>query len=86
MNISVTQREFEAILFATSQVEGDLEAATNEDYIKDAKGYLNNLYSLCRKYKNEYQIMGLIAESKKQGNKIKRSEARRLLKKYKVLL
>ncbi len=27
MNISVTQREFEAILFATSQVEGDLEAA-----------------------------------------------------------
>lgn len=86
MNISVTQREFEAILFATSQVEGDLEAATNEDYIKDAKGYLNNLYSLCRKYKNECQIMGLIAEAKKQGNRITRSEARRLLKKYKVLL
>lgn len=86
MNISVTQREFEAILFATSQVEGDLEAAMNEDYIKDAKGYLNNLYSLCRKYKNECQIMGLIAESKKQGKKIPRSEARRLLKKYKVLL
>ena len=52
MNISITKSEFDAIYFATDQVRSALEAASDEDYIRDADKALDALYNVIDKYKN----------------------------------
>lgn len=52
MNISITKSEFDAIYFATDQVRSALEAASDEDYIRDANEALDALYNFINKYKN----------------------------------
>lgn len=50
MTITITHKEYEAIQFAISQVETDLEAATNEQYCEDTNECLNALYRVIEKY------------------------------------
>lgn len=51
MNISITKSEFDAIYFATDQVRSALEAASDEDYIRDANEALDALDNFINKYK-----------------------------------
>lgn len=55
MTITVTEKEFDAISFAIGQVEGAVEAATNEEYLEDAETHLKALYAVMKKYKNARQ-------------------------------
>lgn len=50
MNISITEKEFDAICFAINQVETEIEAA-DEEFANDAGVYLDHLHGLCKKYK-----------------------------------
>lgn len=50
MNITITGKEYDAIHFAIGQVEVDLEAATNDDYIRGATDCLEALNSIVKKY------------------------------------
>lgn len=51
MNITITKKQFEAIYFGINQIQGDLEAASDEDYIKDANEALEQLFEIVEKYK-----------------------------------
>ncbi|MBR4562187.1 MAG: hypothetical protein IKO23_09750 [Bacteroidales bacterium] len=42
--MKITKAQQDALLFAITQIEGDLEAAEDEDYIKDARQALKELY------------------------------------------
>lgn len=55
MTISITEKEFDALLFAITQIEGALESATDDSYIVDAEESLRQLHSICRKIKNKRQ-------------------------------
>jgi len=52
MTITVTEKEYEAISFALNQVESELEAATNDEYITEAETHVKALYDVMEKYKN----------------------------------
>ena len=52
MNVWITKSEFDAIYFATVQVQSALEGAGDEDYIRDANEALDALYNFIDKYKN----------------------------------
>lgn len=89
MNISITKEEFDAIYFALDQVETDLVSSEDEEFSMAAKKSIKALYRFCEKYKKarfkEELTVGLIAESKKNGEKITRKQATRILRKYKVI-
>lgn len=51
MNVSISQKEYDAINFAICQIEGAVEGADDEEYIKSANEALSALYSLIYKYK-----------------------------------
>lgn len=51
MNITITKKQFEAIYFGINQIQGDIEAASDEDYIKDANEALEQLFEIVEKYK-----------------------------------
>ncbi len=55
MTITITEKEYDALQFAITQVEADLEAATNEQYCKDANNCLDALYCINKKYHNARQ-------------------------------
>ncbi len=53
MKVTITQKEFEAICFAVDQIEYDLESATaDREWVGLAKIALNQLGSLCNKFKD----------------------------------
>lgn len=51
MNISITNKEFEAISFAICQVESALESSENEEWSSEAIKCINLLYEVCNKFK-----------------------------------
>ena len=51
MKITITKKQFEAICFGINQLQGDLEAASDKDYIKDAGEAIDELYKIVEKYK-----------------------------------
>ena len=55
MTITLTEKEYDAISFAICQVETELEAATDEEYLAEAKTYVSALYDIMEKYKKAYQ-------------------------------
>ena len=55
MTITITEKEYGALQFAITQVEADLEAATNEQYCEDANNCLDALYCINKKYHNARQ-------------------------------
>ena len=68
MNISVTDKEFEAISFAIDQIESSMESSENEDWNDLANENMNLLYSVCRKFK----------EARMKANEL--NEARRIVR------
>ncbi len=54
MNLSISQTELDAISFAISQIEGDIESA-DDDFAHYASVHLNALYGICEKYKKAMQ-------------------------------
>lgn len=51
MQISITQKEFNAISFGLDQIRDALESASDEEYIDSAKDAINCLYDVLDKYK-----------------------------------
>jgi hypothetical protein len=51
MNISITKKEFDAILFAISQIESALESSENEEWDEEAIQAIELLYCVCNKFK-----------------------------------
>lgn len=51
MNVTITEKEYDALIFAVGQIEGDLEAATNEDYIHEAETCVVALDRIIEKYR-----------------------------------
>lgn len=51
MNISISQKEYDAINFAMSQVQDAIEGASDEEYIASANEAMSALYSIVDKYK-----------------------------------
>ncbi|MBO5539620.1 MAG: hypothetical protein J5980_01595 [Muribaculaceae bacterium] len=81
MNLSISQTELDAICFAISQIEGEIESA-DDDFVHDASVHLNALYGICKKYKKARQkdeIFRLAKKSVKNYNKnLSDSEVSRL--------
>lgn len=53
MTITITQEEYDAISFATTQIETEIEGASNEVFINDACNSQRALYRIMEKYKTE---------------------------------
>ena len=51
MTITITQKEYKAISFATNQIQTEIEGASNEDFLDDACRHQSALYSIMEKYK-----------------------------------
>lgn len=51
MTINVTEKEYNAISFATCQIETTIEAADDESFIEDANNCLQCLYDIMEKFK-----------------------------------
>lgn len=51
MRVSITKKEFEAILFGLDQISDALESASDEEYIKSANEAIDCLYNISDKYK-----------------------------------
>lgn len=65
MNISVTDKEFEAISFAIDQIESSIESSENEDWNDLANENMNLLYSVCRKFKEARMKANELNEAKR---------------------
>ena len=64
MNISISKEEYDAIVFASIQIETEIEAAS-EEYAQEAGKYLNALYNVQQKYKRAREKQFLIKDLKK---------------------
>lgn len=51
MNISISQKEYDAIYFAMSQVQDAVEGASDEEYMASASEAMSALYNIVDKYK-----------------------------------
>lgn len=84
MNLSISQTELDAICFAISKIEGDIESA-DDDFAHYASVHLNALYGICEKYKKAWhkdEIFRLAKESIKNNNQnLSDSEVSRLARK-----
>ena len=49
MQVSITQKELDAILFAADQVESALESAEDKEYCNDAHAALSCIYNFVKK-------------------------------------
>ncbi|MBR4562156.1 MAG: hypothetical protein IKO23_09595 [Bacteroidales bacterium] len=98
MNVSITKEEFLAICFAIYGIESYLIymekyfGPSDEEFAKYKEQGDKSIQAMRRireKYEetlfSEKMIAGLIAESKKQGKKMTSKEARKILRKYKVI-
>lgn len=50
MTITISEKEFLAVHYAINQLEGDMEAATNENYLSEATENCAALYNVINKY------------------------------------
>lgn len=55
MTITINEKEYDAISFAICQVENELESATDEEYVEEAKAYISALYDIMDKYKKAWE-------------------------------
>lgn len=51
MTISISEKEYNAIVYATNQIESLIESALDEDYIKESQNVTSSLYNIQKKYK-----------------------------------
>lgn len=55
MTITITEKENDAISFAICQVENELEAATDEEYVEEANAQISALYNIMEKYRKAWK-------------------------------
>lgn len=93
MTITITQEEYDAISFAASQIETEIEAASDEGFINDASNSQGALYRIMEKYKKarykarEFQEVRAVVAEKNRGKCLRARDidamARKLLRKIK---
>lgn len=73
MTITITEKEYDAIAFALTQVETEVEAASDEKFIADAEESCNSLYNIMEKYKKarykarEFQYVRAFVAERNRG-------------------
>lgn len=93
MTITITQEEYDAISFATSQIETEIEGASDEGFLGDACKYQSALYRIMGKYKKArykarmFQEVRAVVAEKNRGKCLRARDidamARKLLRKIK---
>lgn len=84
MTITMTEKEYNAVAFALDQIGTVVEAATNEEYIKDAEEASISLYSIMEKYKkarfkaNEFQQVRAYVASKNRNSGLRAKDIDKL--------
>lgn len=88
MTITITNKEYEAISFAATQLESEIESAINENFLNNAENSLSDLYRIMEKYKKarykarEYQDVRRIVAEKNKGRCLIPREIDKLAHKY----
>ncbi len=91
MQITITQKEYEAISFARSEIQSLIEAADDKEYLKSATDAESQLYSILDKFKKAKSKNNTLKIIKKEVKKqcphisdnIAMKHARQILKEYK---
>ncbi len=93
MTITISEKEYDAICFAVSQIEAAIEGAEDEDYLDDACIHQSALYRIMDKYKKarskarEYQYVRAVVAIQNRGKCLRPRDidtmARKLLRKMK---
>lgn len=87
MTITITQEEYEAISFATTQIETEIEGASNETFIEDASKAQSALYRIMEKYKKarykarEFQEVRAIVAERNRGRNLRARDIDTLVRK-----
>ena len=88
MTITITNKEYEAISFAATQLESEIESAVDENFLNNAENSLSDLYRIMEKYKiarykaNEFQHIRRIVAEKNKGRCLIPREIDKLAHKY----
>lgn len=88
MTITITNKEYEAISFAATQLESEIESAINENFLNNAENSLSDLCSIMEKYKKahykarEFQDVRRIVAEKNKGRCLIPREIDKLARKY----
>lgn len=93
MTITISEKEYDAICFAVSQIETEIEGASDEGYLEDACRHQSALYRIMDKYKKarskamEFQCVRAVVAEKNRGRCLRPRDidamARKLLRKMK---
>ena len=93
MTITITQEEYDAISFAITQIETEIEGASDEVFINDASNSQSALYRIMEKYikarykAREFQEVRAVVAEKNRGKCLRARDidamARKLLRKIK---
>ena len=93
MTITISEKEYEAISFAVSQIESEVEGASDEGYLEDACRHQSALYRIMDKYKKarhkakEFQYVRAVVAEKNRGKCLRPRDidamARKLFRKMK---
>ena len=51
MTITITEKEYNAISFALTQVQTEIEGGCDDKFLADAEEYCKSLYNIMEKYK-----------------------------------
>jgi len=86
MTITITAKEYDALQFAITQIETDLEAASDEQYCKDASNCLDALYNINEKYHRARQKANYFqmarAEVSKHNRNLRPRDVDKLTRKF----
>ena len=88
MTITITNKEYEAISFAATQLESKIESAVDENLLNNAENSLSDLYRIMEKYKKarykarEFQDVRRIVAEKNKGKCLIPREIDKLARKY----
>ena len=88
MTITITEEEYEAISFAATQLESEIESALDENFLNNAKNSLSALYRIMEKYKKakykarEFQSVRALVAEKNRGRCIMARDIDRMTRKF----
>ncbi|MBQ7179927.1 MAG: hypothetical protein IJR87_01390 [Bacteroidaceae bacterium] len=77
MTITITEKEYDAIAFALTQIGTEVEAASDETYIADAGECCDALYKIMERYKKarykarEFQNVRAVVAERNRGRCIR---------------
>ena len=88
MTITITEEEYEAISFAATQLESEIESALDENFLKNAKNNLYAIYRIMGKYKKarykarEFQGVRAMVAEKNRGNCLRARDIDAMTRKF----